>query len=345
MNDRPTIRQETPLWQEVSAGVIRISLPVPFVGLRQVNLWLLRDDCGWLMIDCGWGDDATRARLRQVWDEALDGLPVTRLLVTHFHPDHMGNCRWICETWGITPLTSTREWAAAKKSRALGLLDNVPNQAAFFRRHGLGEAELTRYESDFLTYDKGVELAPHFTLLADGDRLEIGPSTWQVLTGAGHSPEMIMLHAPDRGLFISGDQLLAGISSNVSVGHFEPDADPLADYLDSLERLERVLAPETLVLASHRAPFTGGPARAAALRQHHAERLEKVERAILQEGEMTAAALLPVLFGSRLDGTQIGFAMGEAIAHLNHLFVRGRLRRIDTGPGPIRFRSIHKSAS
>lgn len=330
-------QQDGPLWQEVCEGVIRISLPVPFVGLRQVNLWLLRDEDGWLMIDCGWSDQPSRDRLRQVWAEVLDGQPITRLLVTHFHPDHMGNCRWISEIWKITPLAAESEWEAARKSRMLRLLDDVPRQAEFFKAHGLSSESIALYESDFLTYDKGVELTDSFTRLSDGDCLQIGKTAWHVLTGAGHSPEMVMLHAPTRGLFISGDQLLAGISSNVPVGHFAPEADPLADYLASLERLEQELAPETLVLGSHRAPFTDGPARAAALRLHHAERLAAIEDTIRSKGAMTAAGLIPVLFGSRLDGTQTGFAMGEVIAHLNHLVEQDRLVRIATGPEPIRF--------
>ena len=39
---------------EVANGIFWVSTPVPFVGLKQVNLWLLRDGDGWTMIDCGY---------------------------------------------------------------------------------------------------------------------------------------------------------------------------------------------------------------------------------------------------------------------------------------------------
>lgn len=338
MSSAAPARQDPPLWREVAEGVVRLSIPVPFVGLRQVNLWLLRDGDGWLMIDCGWGDAPTRELLQRAWDEVLCGRPVTRLLVTHYHPDHMGNCRWICDRWGLVPLVSGREWQAARESRALGLLEDIPRQAAFFRRHGLGEPGLTRFGEEFLTYDRGVELPDAVTILADGDTLHIDGTRWNVLTGGGHSPEMVMLHAPERDLFIAGDQLLPGISSNIPVGHFAPEADPLADYLASLDRLAALLPDSCLVLPSHREPFRGAAARVAELRAHHADRLEQIRQAVAGAGDMTAAGLLPVLFRAPLDGTQTAFAMGEVIAHVNHLVLRDRLARTADAAGVIRLR-------
>jgi hypothetical protein len=51
----------------------------------------------------------------------------------------------------------------------------------------------------------------------------------------------------------------------------------------------------------------------------------------------SAAALLPTLFPRELDTHQVMFAMGEAIAHLNHLEKTGTLSRRVDADGLIRF--------
>lgn len=88
--------------QEVADGILWMSTPVPFVGLRQVNLWFLRDHDGWVQIDCGYAWPQTQKMLEQVWKEALGGKPLTRYIVTHYHPDHIGNCAWISERWATS---------------------------------------------------------------------------------------------------------------------------------------------------------------------------------------------------------------------------------------------------
>jgi glyoxylase-like metal-dependent hydrolase (beta-lactamase superfamily II) len=119
--------------------------------------------------------------------------------------------------------------------------------------------------------------------------------------------------------------LLPKISTNVSVWSVEPDGDPLRRFLDSLGRFE-TLPPDTLVLPSHGLPFVGIHARVQALREHHAARLAELESAATGRA-ISAAEAVPVLFRRPLDVQQRLFAMGEAIAHLNHLWHAGRLER------------------
>ena len=308
---------------EVAEGIWRLNLPVPFKGLRQINLWFLRDGDGWTMVDCGCTDAPSRTAIEAAWAALPGAGPVKRLIITHFHPDHAGNMGWIAARWGIVPLMSAREWDAARRSADLELLDSVPKQSAFFARHGLSEEGLRTYREEFLTYEKVVELGPEAQIIRAGDMLKIGGTDWHVLTEGGHSPEMVMLHAPSRGILIAGDQLLPRISSNISVGHFNPEADPLQDYLDALHRLGALLAPGDLVLPSHGHPFTEGPARTQALLDHHDERLARMLASLRNAGRMQAAEFLPILFSATLDGTQIGFAMGEVCAHLNHMVRHG----------------------
>jgi glyoxylase-like metal-dependent hydrolase (beta-lactamase superfamily II) len=114
----------------------------------------------------------------------------------------------------------------------------------------------------------------------------------------------------------------------------EPEADPLRLYLESLARLADI-PDDTLVLPAHGRPFRGLQRRIAQLQQHHEERLAEL-LAALQDGAKTAAELLPVLFKRPLDLHQTTFAMGESIAHLNHLWLQGRIERRSEG-GVYRF--------
>jgi len=120
--------------------------------------------------------------------------------------------------------------------------------------------------------------------------------------------------------------VLPRISTNISVFAATPDADPLAWFLASLDRL-RALPEDTLVLPSHGLPFRGLHARIAQLEAHHADRCDELLAACATP--KTAAELIPVLFPRPItDAHQVMFAMGEAIAHLNYLRQAGRLKRI-----------------
>jgi glyoxylase-like metal-dependent hydrolase (beta-lactamase superfamily II) len=321
---------------EVASGVYWVSTPLPFAGLRQVNLWLLRDGDGWTMVDCGFGYEPAREVIADAWRATLAGRPVTRLVVTHFHPDHAGNSAWVGERWGVRPVMTQGEWFAATIAARDGVEDAVTRRVAFYREHGLAEDRIAVFKNGAVLYSAGVRLPQSFDRLRDGDTLTIGDDRWTVITGEGHSPEHAALYCAERRLLISGDQILPTITTNISVWPTEPDADPLSLFLDSGRRFAALLHPETLVLPSHRFPFRNVHRRIAELAHHHEERLELILRTA--EREIAAAELIDVLFPRALDGHQMGFAMGEAIAHRNHLVTLGRMERVKDAAGGTRYR-------
>jgi glyoxylase-like metal-dependent hydrolase (beta-lactamase superfamily II) len=321
---------------EVADGIFWLSTPVPFAGLRQVNLWLMRDGGGWTMVDCGYGYAPARAAIEAAWGAALQGRPVTRLVVTHFHPDHVGNARMIAERWGLVPAMTQGEWFAANLAMSDRIEDTVQRRVLFFRENGLDEARIAQFATGAVLYSAGVALPPAFTRIRGGDELAIGDDLWTVITGEGHSPEHAMLYCPARRILISGDQILPTITTNISVWPTEPTADPLGLFLESGRRFAQILDPATLALPSHRRPFRNVHLRLQQLRAHHDERLALV---IDAAGEPVAAAdLLELLFQRALDGHQLGFAMGEALAHLNHLVTRGAMVREQCPDGVWRYR-------
>ncbi|NML15326.1 MBL fold metallo-hydrolase [Azohydromonas caseinilytica] len=325
---------------ELAPGVRWVRMALPF-ALDHVNVWLLRERLdgvdGWSVVDTGIANDATRAAWERVFAEALDGLPLLRVIVTHMHPDHIGLAHWLTERWNCRLWISATDYHAACHGSRSTTGHGGAAAAAFFRSHGLADAQaLAKVRERGNYYASMVPQVPsQYRRLLDGMRLPVSGHEWECIVGYGHAPEHISLHCPTLRVLISGDMLLPRISTNVSVLDLEPEANPLPLYLASLERLAQ-LPPDTLVLPSHGKPFVGIPQRVAQLRQHHDARLQEVLQACARE-PLHAAALLPVLFRRPLDMHQTTFAMGEAIAHLHALWLSGQLRRHADADGVWRF--------
>ena len=312
---------------EIVPGMHWLATSLPF-RLNAVNLWLLREADGWTMIDCGYPLPEVREQIESAWAATLDNLPITRLLITHHHPDHVGNCRWIAERWGIEPTIT-----AGERERALMLLgpqwvDDTAHRLAFWQRHGLSQAAADNINEHWGRYRQHFRPLPEgWHPLKDGDSLSIGGVAWRVIVAQGHAPAQALLYSPERGMLIAGDQVLPKITPNVSVFGDRPNAQPLALFLASNRRLEQSCG-DAVVLPSHHRPFFGLRARIREIEAHHEARLAKIE-ARLERARMMAAELVPELFGDGLNGHETGFAIGEAIAHLHHLVATGAATKIE----------------
>lgn len=309
---------------EVAPGVYWVRMPLPFV-LDHINLWLLRDGGGWTLIDTGIGGAEVMAHWEALFDTVMEGRPLKRVIVTHFHPDHVGLADWLTERFGAPLYMSQAEYLTASLARNDLGPGNRAALARFFARHGLDSERETAFAARGNTYARGVRGLPGgYIRLQAGDGIEIDGREWQLRVCRGHAPEHLTLYSPELGVLISGDQVLPRISTNVSVWHFEPEANPLRQFMESLESF-RELPGDTLVLPSHGRVFRGLHARLDEYAAHHDERLEQVLAAC---GEpVSACGLLERLFPRQLDLHQLMFAMGEAIAHLNYLRAEGRLAR------------------
>ena len=319
---------------DMSPGLKGMRLPLPF-ALDHVNLWLLADGDGWTLIDTGMDDQPTRTFWTERLDDLLDGRPLKRLVATHFHPDHMGLAGWLCDRTGAGLWTTRTEWLTA---RAL-VHDTgdgfVEAGRRFDHAAGLDAERIGERALRGNVYRTRASAPPAaFTRVHEGDDLVIDGEPWRIMIGRGHAPEMISLYSAARGLLIAADQVLQKISPNIGVWPSEPDADPLSDYIESLEPF-RDLPEATLVLPSHGQPFYGLHARIDQLIAHHRERLERTVDAA--GSGRTAVEIMPALFDRKLDAHQLGFALGEAVAHINHLVLKGILTRATDAAGIHRY--------
>lgn len=320
----------------VAPGIRWIRMPLPF-ALDHINLWALDDgEDGLTLVDSGLGNDETKALWEVLLAGPLAGRRPSRLIATHFHPDHMGLSGWLCQRLGVELTASLREWLFG---RMLWLEDSeefTANQVAYYRRIGFDAEQLEGVRSRGNTYRSRIDVIPvRLVGIRHGDDLRIGGRSWRMIEGGGHSPEHACLYCAEAGVLISGDQVLPRISPIVGVWPQQPEAEPLSLFLDALTRL-RELPADTLVLPSHGLPFRGLHTRIDELLAHHAERLERTLSAC--GDEVTALDVLRVLFKRELDAHQMGFATGETLAHLHHLMKKGEVLRQLGGDGIWRYR-------
>lgn len=320
---------------EVAPGIRWLRMPLPF-RLDHINVWLLEDGPGFAIVDTGVGLDETRGLWNRVFATELGGRPVRRVVVTHFHPDHMGNAAWLAERSRAGLWCTQGEWLAAQHAWRLRDPVEFERRLEHYRQNGAGEETLARLRRRGNHYPGLVPtVTGEFRRLRDGVAIAIGDRRWEILTLGGHSPEHACLSCPELGVLISGDQVLPKITTNVSVWAEQRWENPLRLYLDSLERF-RPLAPATLVLPSHGLPFRGLHERIEQLRDHHDARLAETLDALTEP--RSAAEIVPTLFRRELDTHQLGFALGEALSHLHFLEAEGRAVRLTGDDGVHRFR-------
>ena len=313
-------------------------LKLPF-RLNHVNIYLLADGDGYAMIDAGFGNEETIEAWTRLFEGPLKGVNITRLIVTHSHPDHVGLAGWIVERFNCPLVMTQVEYLQSVYHQNRGTEERREAQRLFFRRHGMDESLTEKLLGRGQDYLKRVSvLPPSYRRISHGDEVVIGTRRFKVITGGGHALDQAMLYCADDKLFLSADQVLSKISPNVSVWAVEPDQNSLGEYLASLASLTTTLPYDLLVLPGHGVPFYGLKTRIKQLADHHEERCRLIAEAC-SEVPQTSRALVPVVFNTLvLDELQMGFAAGELVAHVNDMLVEGRLTA-ETKDGVLQFRT------
>ncbi|RYG17499.1 MAG: MBL fold metallo-hydrolase [Caulobacteraceae bacterium] len=298
---------------------MRVAMPMQ---LDHINVYAVRDGDGWAVIDCGLAINGTKEEWELLLAGPMGGAPVTRVICTHMHPDHIGLAGWLCERFKA-PLAMTRlEYVMARMLLADTGQAAPESGADFYRAAGWDEAQIARYRKEFGRFGMAVSPLPSsYQRIREGDRLNIGGREWRVVIGEGHSPEHACLWRQDDGVVLGGDQILPRISSNVSVWPTEADADPLGDWLNSLERMKSVFPDDVLILPSHGEVFKGVQTRLDALIRGHQVALKRLARSLKEPKR--AVDVFPALFARPVGDGVRGMATGEAVAHLNYMLLQG----------------------
>jgi glyoxylase-like metal-dependent hydrolase (beta-lactamase superfamily II) len=305
----------------VAGGVYQLKLPVPF-PLRFVSVYLVEGEDGWTIIDSGYDYPPTY----EAWERGAEGAgcglerDVARILVTHFHPDHLGGARWLQERSGAPVYMledeipfSRRLWGdpGGRKTFTEYLIQNgMPRQ--------LAEPAAAEIRS-------GLPLPDEMLPLQAGERFPLGSGAARVIHAPGHADNQFVLHDEARGILYAADHLLLEITPNVGLWP-ESEPHPLARYMKSLDELRGLNA--NLVLPGHGPVFHDLDGRIDELVVHHAERLD-VMRAVLEDGSKTPYEVSRAVFRGAVTVRQRCFALAETLAHLDHLALEGRAELVE----------------
>lgn len=318
---------------DVAPGIFWLRLPLPF-RLNHVNVYLIEDGEGYVLVDAGLDTKLTRDLWDAVFDGPLKGQRLTGVIATHHHPDHIELGGWLAERHGVRLLASETEYLSSLVLRLDPTQLDAEPYRSFFLSHGLDGPHTDVMLRLGLGYLRLVGPLPRvYRRLIAGETLDIGGRKFEVLTGGGHSPEEVMLYSAELNVFLSADQVMAKITPNISVDAMDPEGDPLGIYLRSLPELKGRIPEDALLLPGHNLPFVGFHTRVDELIDHHETRCGLILEAC-RERPRSVFELTPVLFGRVIDDPhQLSFAFSEALAHANYLIRRGALAAVETADG------------
>ncbi len=324
---------------ELAPGVLWLQLALPW-ALNHVNVYALDDGDGWTVVDTGLDTAATRDAWEALLTGPLRGKPVTRIVVTHHHPDHVGLAGWLMKRCGAALWMPRTGWLLTR----MLLLDEQalppPETLAFWRRSGMERELLSarRTERPFNFADCVAPLPLGYTRLREGAVIRMGGRDWDIRMGEGHAPEHATFWSRDDALVIGGDQLLPGISPNLGVQPTEPDADPVGDWIAACDRLARHARADQLVLPGHRKPFIGLPLRLSQMAEGHRAALDRLVAHLAVP--RTGGDCFAPLFRRSVTRDVYGLALAEALGHLNALTASGRARRWMGDDGAWRWQAV-----
>ena len=320
-----------------------LRMPLPF-SLNHINLWLLRDKGGWVIVDTGVDTNKSRDVWRDVFAGPMAGDPATHVIATHLHPDHVGCADWLVHQFDVD-LWMTREEYMLCRVLISDTGREAPEEGIrFYKAAGFSDEQLANYGANFGMFGKFVKGMPEaYKRMVDGEILSFAGHDWEVIVGRGHSPEHACLYDEKRNILISGDQILPRITPNVSVFPTEPHGDPLKEWLRSSARIREMLPDDLLVLPAHEAPFYGLHTRLTQLIEAHETDLDSLFDFLAEPRR--AVECFPALFSRNIEMDSLGLATGETLAHLSCLLGRRRISRTRDADGVDWYQQIPLAAA
>ena len=325
---------------QLADGFFWARIPLPF-RLNHVNVWVVEENDGWAIVDCGINNSETQELWTGMFSGALSGRPIRRVITTHSHTDHVGIAKFLRDRNDAQFEATLTEWLTAKLRHADHRDDDLTAASVFLAQHGGAHDAAEIFDQERQRVQRYLGPQPDTIVrLVHGQELKLGGRSWRIITGGGHADEHACFYCESEKILIAGDQILPRISPVITVTPAIPDADPLLEYFTSLSALS-TLSDDVLVLPGHGEPFYGLRTRITQLIAHHYSRLDELAGFI--RNPLTAMAATELLFPKAIKGGQGRLALGETIAHLHRVVGLGRAVTRTSDSGQIRFVSCGES--
>ncbi len=317
------------LIEEVYPNIYKLSLDIP-VPLKAINIYFIKGQDGWSIVDCGFHNQQSEKTWYKVFEELrIDYNDISKIIVTHFHPDHYGAAGWLQEITGAPVLLLDKE----KNTIERNWLDkSYPSKLKqFFMEYGMPEKAVldidNHYNSSYLN------ITPHpkdITLLSNGDEIQLGDYRFKTIWSPGHTEGLMTFWCEKEAVFISNDLVLPEITPNISY-LANSAVNPLSDFFFSLRSVRNL--PAAITLPGHRQLITNLDKRVDEIIDHHGHRLELVKNILMnkQEGTNNGISALDIsmeLFGPLPESIIVRFAFPETLSHLEYLVQNGEIKKL-----------------
>jgi len=319
---------------EVTPGIYRMPLPLPVPNLSHINTYLVKGDRGCLLIDTGWNTAEAFASLKkQLAELGIKGKEISRIVVTHAHPDHYGLAGKLKALFNATLYFHHLEKDFIE-TRYVHMDELLQEMGQWLNQNGVPPERLPELQQASLPMLKFVAPAMPDTTLYGGEVITCGDFSFNVLPTPGHAPGHICLYEPDRKLLFSGDHILPTITPHVGL-HPQSGSNPLGDYLDSLNRLEQMEV--NLVLPGHEQPFTEFKERIEGITLHHRLRNAEILAALNSEAKTAFELTTSITWLHDVNGVgwyKLGnwdkrMAILETLAHLEAMRAKGEMEKFN----------------
>jgi glyoxylase-like metal-dependent hydrolase (beta-lactamase superfamily II) len=319
---------------EVAPGIYRMPLPLPVPTLSHINTYLVKGDKGHLLIDTGWNTAESFGSLKeQLAEVEVEGREISRIVVTHAHPDHYGLADRLKNLFGAKLYFHHLEKDFIE-TRYVSMEELIQELGQWLHKNGVPPDRLAELQKASLPMRKFVTPTMPDTTLYGGETITIGDFSFSVLPTPGHAPGHICLYEPDKKILFSGDHILPTITPHVGL-HPQSGSNPLGDYLDSLERLKTLEV--ALVLPGHEYPFTEFRERIEGIILHHSLRNAEIMGALNSEAKTafeltTEISWLHDFNGvgwHKLNNWDKRMAILETLAHLEAMRAKGEVEKFN----------------
>ena len=317
---------------QVPKWVSRIKVPIPIESLKFVNVYLIREDNTFSLIDAGmYSIRSFHELINRVASIGLRIGDLESIVVTHFHVDHITLSPILYELSGADFYLGLKDESTLRK----GFDKFIGKALRLYKRHGVpqGEAnEISRYHPAMRiidVYDNYLREMPWIPL-TERSEVELGSKRFKVIHVPGHTPGQINLFYEEEGILFAGDHILDRITPQITL--IDEREDPLGDYMNSLEKVSMMNA--RIALPGHGEPIVNPSKRAKELIEHHKQRLNEILGYVKERGEATAYELAKVVrwrtnYSSweEYPYPERFFAIGETLSHLRRLELENKIEK------------------
>jgi len=317
---------------EIIPGIHQLQIPIPDNPLGHLNAYLIEGKNGWLMVDTGWDTpDAFSSLEAGLKSLGLVLSDISRIVITHVHPDHFGLAGKIKHLSPRTELLTHRWEAELIESRYIKVSELQDKMAVMLRRYGVPKTELSKLSSASMPALQFVTVALPDGVLYGGEIIRVGEFDLEIIWTPGHSPGHVCLFEPKNRILFSGDHILPSITPNISY-HVQSGDNPLGDYIGALRKLRNL--PVDKVLPAHEHVFTDLKGRIDEIIDHHAKRELEIQKVIdggpLNAYEVSSRIAWNVsgLAWEQFLPLQKRFAVMETIAHLEFMRWEGKVEKV-----------------